>query len=161
MLLAVTSTTVSVYAADEQSTVTQQAIQASIQTTVTQQAIQASIQEGNTLEEALTTALKNNPENAEAIIAAAIEIAADDEALVKGVLTAAVNAGVPADTVTAVAIANNVDATVASQATAAGATPATPATPASNGNPAVKATPASPSGGGGGGSGGVSEINNG
>ena len=138
MILAAVATTTTVYAADAQKT-------------VTQQSLQERIQKGKSLEGALTAALKSTPENAEAIIATAIAIAGDDENLIKRVLTAAVNAGVPADTVTAIAIANNVDATIASEATAAGAAPG------SNNGSSVKATPAPPSAGGGGGNDGISE----
>lgn len=69
-------------------------------------------------ESAFMNSIKADPANAEEIIAAAIAKAGtdSDEALV--ILGEAVLAGVDTDTVTAVAIASGVDATIASEATA-------------------------------------------
>jgi uncharacterized membrane protein YgcG len=88
--------------------------------TPAQTAIAAAQATGLTLEQAVEEAIKNNPDLASDIIAAAISVVGAESAQVAGILTAATNAGVDSDTVTAIAVANSVDATVASQATAAG-----------------------------------------
>jgi len=59
-------------------------------------------------------------EAAETIIATAIAALGADSPLIPGILTIATNAGVNSDTVTGIAIASGVDATIASDATAAG-----------------------------------------
>ncbi|WP_019026687.1 hypothetical protein [Colwellia piezophila] len=82
-------------------------------------------------------------EEAETLVATAIAAVGIDSPLVAGILTAATEAGVDADTVTGIAIATGVDATLASQATAAG--PA--ATPVAA--PAPRLAPTPPANGGG------------
>jgi kynurenine formamidase len=114
---------------------------------------------------ALAAAIKADPAAAEALVAAAIlAVGADSEAAeeviataidalgpdspqIAGILKIASDSGVDGDTVTAIAIASGVDATIASEATAAGATAATGAR--NTGGTASNA-------GGGGGGGGVS-----
>jgi len=59
-------------------------------------------------------------EAAETIIATAIAALGPDSPLIPSILTIATNAGVNSDTVTGIAIASGVDATIASDATAAG-----------------------------------------
>ena len=69
-------------------------------------------------ESALMSAIKADSANAEEIIAAAIAKAGTDSDETLVILGEAVLAGVDVDTVTAVAIASGVDATIASEATA-------------------------------------------
>ena len=69
-------------------------------------------------ESALMSAIKADSANAEEIIAAAIAKAGTDSDETLTILGEAVLAGIDADTVTAVAIASGVDATIASEATA-------------------------------------------
>ncbi|SFB96087.1 hypothetical protein [Pseudoalteromonas denitrificans] len=107
-------------------------------TTPAQTAVDNALAQGLTLEQAVEKAIQDNPELAQGIVAAAISIAGAGSAAaesvlataisavgpasdaVQGVLNAAANAGIAADTVTAVAVASNVDPVIASQPTAAG-----------------------------------------
>ena len=67
---------------------------------------------------ALMSAIKANPSNAEALIADAIISAGPESSETLNILNEAIQAGVDVDTVTTVAIASGVDATIASEATA-------------------------------------------
>jgi hypothetical protein len=84
------------------------------------------ITNNSTLAESLVAAILNaagaNTEAAEDIIATAISVLGADSPLIPSILTIATEVGVNSDTVTAIAIASGVDATIASEATAAGAT---------------------------------------
>lgn len=115
---------------------------------------QCSIKKGESqvkcIEHAISKLISDNPENAADIITQALVVAKND-ATITAILEGAVKAGVDADNVTAIAIANGVDATLASQATAAGR-PGGQATPGNS-----NSSRGAPSGGGGGGGGGISE----
>jgi len=87
-------------------------------------ALENSIAEDPTSAEALVEAaiIAAGPDSemTESIIATAIAALGPDSALIPSILTIATNAGVNSDTVTGIAIASGVDATIASDATAAG-----------------------------------------
>lgn len=97
---------------------------------------------------AAIAAVGPNTEAAESIIASAIIALGIDSPLITNILTAATEAGVNSDTVTVIAIANGVDATIASEATAAGDNTGN-TTNTGNGNSGNNS-------GGGGGGGGIS-----
>lgn len=110
-----------------------------------QSIIEATITNENNLNTTLTTAIANNPALAESLVAAALDtvcvnidtvacanseaaetviatsitVLGADSPLITNILTVATDAGVNVDTVISVAIANGVDATIASEATAA------------------------------------------
>ena len=121
--------------------------------------------DASTFATALQSAIEANPELAEELLAAAIQAVGSDSASVPALLQAAVDGGLTSDSVTGVAVANNVDAGIASQATAAGNTAGT-----TGGNTAGTTggvtngnfggnTGGTAGGGGGGGAGGISEGN--
>lgn len=128
--------------------------------------LQQALDANTSIEQAVQDAITADPSNAEAIIAAAIAIVGANSDQISSILTAATNAGVSADVVTSVAIANNVDATVASQATAAGNNTSNQTANNSNagagnnnsGGNTNRSGNAAGGGGGGGGAGGISEI---
>ncbi|MCJ8293073.1 MAG: hypothetical protein MJK15_01580 [Colwellia sp.] len=91
-----------------------------------------------------------NTEAAETLVASAIFALGVDSPLIANLLKAATESGVDADTLTAVAIANGVDATIASEATAAGNTGN------NNGNTTTTTTTNRGNAGGGGGGEGIS-----
>jgi hypothetical protein len=115
----------------------------------------------------MSTAINDNPNLAESLVAAAISslgantFAAEnvlsasinalglDSPLIANILRVAIEAGVNTDTVTAIAIASGVDATIASEATAAGA-------PSVAVNNNANATSSQTNAGGGGGGAGIS-----
>jgi len=113
-------------------------------------ALENSIAEDPTSAEALVaaaiTAAGADSEMAESIIASAITALGPDSALIPSILTIATNAGVNSDTVTGIAIASGVDATIASDATAAG-----PGTGTGTGNNTVTTNRGGANNGGGGG----------
>ncbi|AXT30124.1 hypothetical protein [Pseudoalteromonas tunicata] len=118
--------------------------------------------DASTFAAALQSAIEANPELAEELLAAAIQAVGSDSASVPALLQAAVNGGLTSDSVTGIAVANNVDAGIASQATAAGNTAGgnTAGTTGgvTNGNTGGN-TGGTAGGGGGGGAGGISEGN--
>ena len=85
-----------------------------------QEIIAAAFADTQNAADSLKAAIQANPEMADELLAAAIESVGADSVNIPALLNAAIDAGVSADTVTAVAVSNQVDATVASQATAAG-----------------------------------------
>lgn len=105
-----------------------------------QSIIETAVINESDLNDTLATAITNNPAMAESLVAAAIDaVGANSEAaetiiattiialgadspLIAKILTIATDAGVNSDTVTSVAIASGVDATIASEATAARST---------------------------------------
>ncbi|PKG82555.1 hypothetical protein CXF85_13820 [Colwellia sp. 75C3] len=130
---------------------------------------------GCDLTAAITAAITNNPALAESLVAAAIAaVGEDSEAAetiiataiialgadspqIANILNIATEAGVNSDTVTSIAIASGVDATIASEATAAGSTPAN-SSPISSTPTNKTPTYTSPgNSGGGGGGGGISK----
>ncbi len=68
----------------------------------------------------LNIAIAENPDLADSILAAAIASLGAESPLIGDLLSAATDSGLDGDSVTAIAIANGVDATIASEATAAG-----------------------------------------
>jgi hypothetical protein len=89
-----------------------------------------------------------NTEAAETLVASAILALGANSALITQLLTGATESGVDGDTLTVIAIANGVDATIASEATAAGGN-----TGGNTGNNTGTTTNRGDSGGGGGGGG--------
>ncbi|MDP5211609.1 hypothetical protein ORJ66_00940 [Pseudoalteromonas tunicata] len=119
--------------------------------------------DASTFAAALQSAIEANPELAEELLAAAIQAVGSDSASVPALLQAAVNGGLTSDSVTGIAVANNVDAGIASQSTAAGNTNTGGNTAGTtggvtNGNFGGN-TGGTAGGGGGGGAGGISEGN--
>ena len=99
---------------------------------------------------AAIAAVGPNSEAAETIIATAISALGSDSPFIANILRIATEAGVNSDTVTAIAIASGVDATIASEATAAGPITAGGNNAGNTGNNLSNNT------GGGGGGGGIS-----
>ncbi len=96
----------------------------------------------------LSKAIAENPELADSILAAAITLLGADSPLIGDLLRAAIDSGLDGDSVTAIAIANGVDATIASEDTAAGPNPGD-----GLGNTGTTITPNRGPGNGGGGGG--------
>ena len=99
----------------------------------------------------LNKAIAENPDLADSLLTAAILSLGADSPLIGDLLTAATNSGIDGDSVTAIAIANGVDATIASEATAAG-----PNAGGALGNTGTTTTTNRGNAGAGGGGGGIS-----
>jgi len=99
--------------------------------------IEQAVVNGTSIEDAIASAIAANPDMAESLLAAGLEAVGPGEAgenllsavisalpadsgAIPGIMSAAIEAGIDADTVTGVAIASGVDASIASLATAAG-----------------------------------------